>query len=80
MISIIRNGKEKTYYGRCHECGTEFNYGYDDVKVETSVASMGISGRFVVCPVCGKAITVSLLTEEEVRDKIKDSSFYSCCC
>lgn len=80
MISIIKNGKEKTYYARCYECGTEFNYGYDDVKLETSVATMGISGRFVICPVCGKAIGVSLCTEEEVKDNMRRSGLYSCCC
>ena len=80
MISIIQNGKEKTYYARCYECGTEMNYGYEDVKLETSVASRGISGRFVVCPVCGKPIAVNLLSEEESKQASMRSYGYSCCC
>lgn len=69
MISIIKNGKEKTYYARCYECGTEVNYGYEDVKDDTSSATRRVDRRFIVCPVCGNGITVDLSTEEEMKQR-----------
>lgn len=69
MISIIKNGKEKTYYARCYECGTEVNYAFDDVKDDTSSATRRVDRRFIVCPVCGNGITVDLSTEEEMKQR-----------
>lgn len=83
MISIIQNGKEKTYYARCNKCGSEMEYEHSDVKYETSSYN-NATQRYIVCPVCGETILVNLMTKEEVQETKRTSSyawgFNACCC
>lgn len=80
MITITQNGKEKTYYARCSECGSELDYTYDDVKYETSAAVKYAKGRFIICPVCGEPISVSLMTKKESELASQRSYGYACVC
>lgn len=81
MISVIKNGKEKNFYTRCNKCGSEMEYNHDDVKYETSVASTGITRRFIICPVCGETLLVNLVTKEEFDEMKKGSNswMYNSC-
>lgn len=83
MIEVVKNGKEKTYYARCSKCGTEMNYRYNDVNVEKPGHCSSLESRYIICPVCGDFIPVSLMTEEEVKKRMENTSLsygYSCCC
>lgn len=83
MISIIENGKEKTYYARCNKCGSEMEYMHADVKYETSMAYPQAKERYISCPVCGELIQVNLMTEEEFKEMKKQTysfGYNSCCC
>lgn len=82
MISVVKNGKEKTYYARCNKCGSEMEYMHSDVKYETSRAYANATQRYIVCPVCGESIAVNLLTRDEVEENKKHPyslGFNSCC-
>ena len=80
MITIIKSGKEKTYYARCGKCGTEMEYMHSDVKFETSMA-YSQTQRLITCPVCGETIMVNLMTKDEVEAANNSGRFsYSCCC
>lgn len=80
MIKITQNGKEKIYYAKCSECATELEYTYEDVKYETSAAVKYAKGRFIICPVCGEPISVSLLTKKESEVTAQRGFGYSCVC
>lgn len=78
MIKILKNGREKEYFAHCQNCGTEMSYEYSDVKYETAIK--GDKGKYVICPTCGTAISVSLLTEDEAKQRAKNVLFGNCCC
>lgn len=68
MIKIVKNGREKTFRERCHECATEYDYNIDDViEIEDKTASLPFMRRikFVPCPVCGEHNPAALWTVED---------------
>lgn len=81
MISIIKNGKEKSYYARCQKCGTEMEYMHADVRYETS-AAYNQTQKLITCPVCGETIMVNLMTKDEVEAANNNArySYSACCC
>ena len=68
-MTIIKNGREKKFYARCAECATEIEYEYSDVCTEKSAAT-GEMSRTIKCPICGKVLSVTLRSKEEIDNGI----------
>lgn len=64
MVKITSNGKTKTFYTKCSNCATEFEYQLSDVKEETEEIPF-LTGKSVKCPVCESEEIATLLTKEE---------------
>ena len=69
MIKIIKNGREKTFWARCMDCITDFNYTWEDVT-EIDIPEMTLpylkKQRFVTCPVCNSQVPVAMITDDEL--------------
>lgn len=68
MIKIIKNGREKTFRGKCFDCATEFSYQTEDVtevEMPGAVLDWLKKQRYVKCPVCDAQVSVTLMTDEE---------------
>lgn len=66
MTKIISNGKTKTFYTKCANCATEFEYQLSDVKEEAEEIPF-LTGKSVKCPVCESEEIATLLTKEEYQ-------------
>ena len=64
MISIVKNGKDKKYFAKCHKCASELEYEHSDVTFERSRQSND-DIKTIVCPECGSTLIISMLTKEE---------------
>lgn len=56
-IKIIKQGQIERFTKTCPNCGCEFEYEQEDVKVDSSVCLAsypGQYGTYVICPCCGK--------------------------
>ena len=56
-IKIIKQGKTTKFTKTCPDCGCEFEYEPEDVKVDSSVCFTSYPaqyGTYVICPCCGK--------------------------
>lgn len=54
-IKIIKQGKTGKFAKTCPDCGCEFEYEQEDVKIDSSVClDPNKYGTYVVCPCCGK--------------------------
>ena len=56
-IKIIKQGKQTRFTKICPDCGCEFEYEQEDVKVDYSVCLTTYPPKYntyVVCPCCGK--------------------------
>lgn len=56
-IKIIKAGKTTKFTKTCPDCGCEFEYEQEDVKVDSSVCLTSYPGKYntyVICPCCGK--------------------------
>ena len=81
MITVITNGKEKTYFTRCVKCATDFEYEFSDVEFIPPPQDFYFETKNVVCPICGKKNCVYLLTKEEFEKNFPyPASFSSGCC
>lgn len=65
MVKIISDGRNKTFYTKCINCATEFEYQLSDVKTEKTENAVFNEIKTVKCPVCGEAESAMLLTKEE---------------
>lgn len=71
-MKIIKNGKEKTFFCKCTECATEFEYDSNDIFN----GKMGeLPYRMVTCHICHEDLCATLLTKEEF-DFYKNFSTY----
>ena len=56
-IKIIKQGKQTKFMKICPDCGCEFEYEQEDVKVDNSCCLTTYPPKYntyVVCPCCGK--------------------------
>ena len=56
-IKIIKQGKTGNFIKTCPNCGCEFEYEQEDVKVDSSVCLTSYPSQYstyVICPCCGK--------------------------
>ena len=56
-IKIIKQGKMTKFTKACPDCGCEFEYEQDDIKVDYSCCLTTYPcqyGTYVICPCCGK--------------------------
>lgn len=81
MTKIISDGKDKTFYAKCYECATDFEYQLSDVEIikecddiKAGLAHL-ISEKAVKCPSCGEYVDATLMTKEE-QDKYFGNYFY----
>lgn len=53
-IKIIKNTLVDPIKNICDECGSEFEFNYNDIERTTDLTLFGspMSRRYVVCPVC----------------------------
>lgn len=65
MISVVKNGKEKTYFTRCIKCASELEYEFSDVEFIPPTDNFCFETKNIVCPVCGEKNCVGLLTKDE---------------
>lgn len=66
MISIIKNGKDKKYFAKCHKCASELEYEHSDITFERS-RQINDEIKTIVCPECGTTLIISMLTKEETE-------------
>lgn len=78
-MKIIKNGKEKTFFCKCHECATEFEYNYNDIYIPEE---NGLKFKFVDCPVCGAKEYVTFQTKEEfdIFKNFPTYNYFGCGC
>lgn len=69
MVKIISDGRNKTFYTKCMNCATDFEYQLSDVETVAAGHSHVIGNRAVKCPSCGEFVDATLMTKEEC-DKI----------
>ena len=80
MVKIIKNGNEKTFFGHCFSCGSEFEYQFEDVQTETDGT---FKTRYVECPVCKEKLVAQMLTADETEQcklSIRYLSPFNSCC
>lgn len=68
MVKIISDGKNKTFYAKCHKCATEFEYQLEDIKTEkvkSIISDKEEDIEAVRCPVCDEIMPSNLITKEE---------------
>lgn len=75
MTKIISDGNNKTFYTKCYECATDFEYQLSDVETVDSEQTHTIGTKAVKCPSCGEYVDATLMTEEE-QDKYFNGYFY----
>jgi DNA-directed RNA polymerase subunit RPC12/RpoP len=56
MITIVKHGNKKTYYGTCINCGCEITCHEEDVMLDTETTGMN---KHVICPECGNKIMLN---------------------
>lgn len=77
-MKIVKHGMDKTFYTRCEQCATEFEYRLADT---TFLQNPGYrASRFIRCPVCEAEFTVNLLTLEEFDQRRNSPGMSYCCC
>lgn len=64
MIRVIKSGKEKKFFAKCHWCASELKYEFSDINFTQQTKYLK-RRRIIVCPVCGEEIDVYLCTKEE---------------
>lgn len=65
MVKIISDGKNKTFYTKCMNCATDFEYQLLDVETVAAGHLHVIGNRAVKCPSCGEFVDATLMTKEE---------------
>ena len=73
MIRILKEGKPQKYITTCSECGCEFEYELEDVKIEYSICLTSYPGKYntyVICPCCGTPIHHDIVQEKVEVPKI----------
>lgn len=66
MIKVIKHGEKKKFTATCPDCGCEFEYELEDLKVDYSrylATSPGQYRRNVLCPECNKKIYHDTVSE-----------------
>lgn len=64
-IKIIKQGKMTKFTKACPDCGCEFEYEQDDIKVDYSCCLTTYPckyGTYVICPCCGKHLHHGYMT------------------
>lgn len=61
-MKIIKNGKEKTFFCKCTECATEFEYNSNDIFIRKDDE---LKYKRVTCPICSTDLYVTFQTKEE---------------
>ena len=64
-IKIIKRGKMTKFTKTCHDCGCEFEYEQDDIKVDYSCCLTTYPCKYwtyVICPCCGKHLHHGYMT------------------
>ncbi len=64
-IKIIKQGKMTKFAKACPDCGCEFEYEQDDIKVDYSCCLTTYPcqyGTYVICPCCGKHLHHGYIT------------------
>lgn len=65
MVKIISNGKNKTFYAKCFNCATDFEYQLSDTTTKELTDHLAKEMKVIECPVCNEANIAMLLTKEE---------------
>ena len=53
-IKIIKEGKTTKFTKTCPYCGCEFEYGQEDIKINSNFS---VYDTYVICPCCGKHLS-----------------------
>lgn len=74
-MKIIKNSKKEPTPITCHECGSELEYTFDDIK-RRDVQSFFTSriDRYLICPVCKSDIIISPVVGNVMREEKDDEN------
>ena len=72
-IKIIKQGKQTKFTKICPDCGCEFEYEQEDVKVDSSVCLTSYPAQYrtyVICPCCGKHLNHGYISSYIVNPNV----------
>lgn len=64
-MKVIKEGKVQTFQIYCQDCGSKLKYIKKDVLYDGDI-------RYIICPVCGEKIIISLN-----KKSIKNNTIYT---
>ena len=69
MITVIKDGRERTFVTTCSRCDSVFSYQNEDTTETTQTVSINftkreVTTRYIKCPVCGHVEEVPSIKQE----------------
>ena len=74
-------GKDKIFFARCYECGSDIEYQLSDVQ-RHKCDSFVYPERFILCPECNNEISATLVTKDEYAKMMYNAAHmgFGCAC